>query len=316
MLRDKRAVSSKALMSRLGVSISTLKRDLDYMKDRLEAPIEWDRDLNGYRYDDAESGKPFALPGFWLHADEIHALLMMRALLSTLGSDLVSSLVAPFVSRLERLIKENGINPETVGDRFRVQSLEIRRPEPETFGRLATAAIQRKQAHIRYFNRAANTSSDRTVSPQRLIFHRGKWYVDAWCHMRRGLRRFAIDATGNVEVLDEPAKELVEGRDAESIVEGYGIFGGKAVDTARLRFSSRRTRWVVNDQWHPKQTSELQADGSLLVEFPYGDDRELIRDLLRHGSDVEVLGPASLRERLSEEIGRMSALYRVKKGRS
>jgi predicted DNA-binding transcriptional regulator YafY len=311
MLRDKRAVSSKVLMSRLGVSISTLKRDLDYMKDRLGAPIEWDRVLSGYRYAHADSVTPFALPGFWLHADEIHALLIMRALLSTLGSDLVSSIVAPFVSRLERLVKESGIDPETVSERFRVQSLEIRRPEPETFGRLATAAVKRKQAHIRYFNRAANTSSDRTVSPQRLIFHRGKWYIDAWCHLRRELRRFAIDATCNVEVLDEPAKELVEGREAESYVQGYGIFGGMAVDTARLRFSARRARWVVNDQWHPDQKSSLQADGSLLVEVPYGDDRELIRDLLRHGSDVEVLGPASLRERLREEVGRMSALYRV-----
>lgn len=306
MLRASRAVSSQALVSRLGVSISTLKRDLEYMRDRMNAPIEWDRELNGYKYVASDS-TTFVLPGFWLHPDEIHALLMMKALLSTLGSGVLSTIVDPFTQRLEEVLRHAGGDPRALSRRFRVHSLETRPPDPNAFGSLATATIRRLRARICHHNRSAGITSDREISPQRLIFHRGKWYVDAWCHLRKGLRRFAIDAIQTVQVLDVVADELPD--TALEVAGGYGIFGGRSRAVARLRFSPHRARWVARDQWHPEQKVHFQKDGFLLVTFPYADDRELVRDLLRHGADVQVLGPVALRERLLAEIRKMASMY-------
>jgi predicted DNA-binding transcriptional regulator YafY len=309
MLRESRAVSMKLLLSRLGVSVSTLKRDLEYMRDRMDAPIEYDRELNGYRYGGEKDKGRFALPGFWLHADEIHALLMMRALLTTLGTSLLSAIVDPFTSRLEALLVEAGGQPTEIRRRIKIQSFELRRPDPNRFGVLATAVMQRKRVRIRHFNRDRNETTDRDISPQQLSFHRGKWYVDAWCHLRHDLRRFAIDALRDAQLLDSLAKEISDSEMATTFTKGYGIFGGKATSMAELKFSPHRSRWMEADLWHEDQTSMLAPDGSLTVKIPYGDDRELVRDLLRQGSDVEVIAPTSLRKRVEQEIARMTAVY-------
>ncbi len=79
LLHERRVVPTAVFLEQLGISPATLKRDLEYMKDRLNAPIGWDRALRGYRFvADAAASKPYNLPGLWFNASEIHALLTMQ----------------------------------------------------------------------------------------------------------------------------------------------------------------------------------------------------------------------------------------------
>ena len=87
----------------------------------------------------------------------------------------------------------------------------------------------------------------------------------------------------------------------------YGIFAGSPQAWARLRFSPQRARWVKNEQWHPEQRQVLAADGSLELEVPYSDERELVGDVLRHGAQVQVLAPPALQARVAAEIAAMHA---------
>ncbi len=64
---------------------------------------------------------------------------------------------------------------------------------------------------------------------------------------------------------------------------------------ATLQLTPQRARWVASEEWHPKQRAKFDPDGFYVLEFPYGDDRELIGDILRHGPEVEVLAPRELR---------------------
>ncbi len=73
----------------LEVSRATFKRDIEYMRDRLNAPIEWDRGDGGYRYASGVAGKQQSLPGLWFNASEAYALLMMQALLSEMQPGLL-----------------------------------------------------------------------------------------------------------------------------------------------------------------------------------------------------------------------------------
>ena len=95
LLNDRRSVSMGILIEELGVSRATIKRDLDYMKDRLNAPITWDRSLRGYRFDRSLPGAgKYGLPGLWFNDQEIFALLTMYQLLSNLGLFLESKNLA------------------------------------------------------------------------------------------------------------------------------------------------------------------------------------------------------------------------------
>src|SRR5438132_13163157 len=95
LLKDRRPVSFSALRSSLGVSAATLKRDLEYMKNRFNAPIEYDREANGYRFGKPRTGPRYELPGLWLNAGEAYALLSMNTLLAELQPGLLEPHVGP-----------------------------------------------------------------------------------------------------------------------------------------------------------------------------------------------------------------------------
>ena len=69
LLRSRGCVSFAALQAELDVSPATLKRDLQYLRDRLNAPIVYDAASNGYRFCAAPAGAASAarheLPGLW-----------------------------------------------------------------------------------------------------------------------------------------------------------------------------------------------------------------------------------------------------------
>ena len=85
LLNDRKIISFQELLDRLEVSPATLKRDLAYMRDRLHAPIVYDRELNGYRFDVPISDSRYELPGLWFSPEEVYALLTMQHLLTTLS---------------------------------------------------------------------------------------------------------------------------------------------------------------------------------------------------------------------------------------
>ncbi len=81
----------------------------------------------------------------------------------------------------------------------------------------------------------------------------------------------------------------------EHYASAYGIFAGRANKTAVLRFTAERARWVADERWHPQQAGQFLTDGRYELRFPYRDPRELVMDILRHGREVEVVGPEALR---------------------
>ena len=147
------------------------------------------------------------------------------------------------------------------------------------------------------------------ISPQQLVHYRDNWYVDAWCHLRRGLRSFSIDAIQTAHALDTPAKEIDLAAMRQQLDSSYGIFAGEARDWAELRFSAVRAGWVQHEIWHRQQQGVLHPDGRYTLRVPYADARELIGDILRYGPEVEVIAPASLRQQVGDQIERMHARY-------
>ena len=76
-----------------------------------------------------------------------------------------------------------------------------------------------------------------------------------------------------------------------------------------LRFSAERARWVADERWHPEQSGQYLTDGRYELRIPYRDERELVMDIMRHGADVEVLSPDSLRNRVKALLSQALTLY-------
>ncbi|MDE3009323.1 MAG: YafY family transcriptional regulator [Pseudomonadota bacterium] len=312
ILANRAFVPRQELQERLGISWATLKRDLSYLKDRLNAPVIFDRDLGGYRYDREARhvGPQFELPGLWFSAEEIHALLTMQHLLSNLDSGgLLGPHVKPLLARLTGLLGSADNPAEEVQRRIKVQTVGARHFHLDHFQAVGSALLRRKRLVIRYHARGSDETTEREVSPQRLVYYRDNWYLDAWCHLRQDLRAFAVDAIERAEILDTRAKDVSEKRLDAVLGSGYGIFTGDQVSWATLRFTPERARWVASERWHGAQEGHLRRDGSYELKVPYSDDRELLMDILKYGGDCEVVSPKALRERVSSELDRARARY-------
>ena len=301
----------ETLIEELGVSRATVKRDLEYMRDRLNAPIAWDRSLRGYRFDRSLPGaEKYNLPGLWFNDQEIFALLTMHRMLSNLGNGLLAPHIEPLLARLNALMASQDDSAEEIRKRIRILHMAARCERPGHFEAVASATIRRRRLKIGYHARSSDELTEREVSPQRLVHYRDNWYLDGWCHLREGLRSFSLDAIREVELLDRQARPVPEQTLDEVLASGYGIFSGRADKTARLRFNPRQARWVASERWHPEQVSQFAEDGSYLLEIPYSNDGELVMDILRYGADVEVLGPAELRRKVKRRLEAAAARYR------
>ena len=301
-------VSRQKLEQELECSRATVKRIIESMRLYLNAPIRYDRKLNGYIYDRGNDEPMYELPGIWFNASELHALLSVQQLLAEVQPGLLEKQLAPLKERIGSLLKLQQNNSEELVQRIRILRMAAR-PAGEWFQLVAGATANRKQIRINYYNRSRDDSSERTLSPQRLVHYRDNWYLDAWCHLRNGLRTFALDCIESVHTLDKRAKSISKEKLDEHYSSAYGIFSGKANSTAVLLFDSERARWVSKEQWHPQQESQWLDDGSYQLTLPYSNPTELVMDILRHGRHVEVQGPAGLRRQVAEEINRMQELY-------
>ncbi len=313
LLRDHKRVTRRQFLDALEVSLATFKRDLEFMRERLHTPILWNPELRAYELDAGAKGTS-ELPGLWFNPSEIHALLTMDALLADLQPGLLSAHVAPLRARLEVLLEEGQVEASEVRRRIRMTRQSARRLAPAVFETIAAATLKRRRVHIRYAGRASGVATERDVSPQRLVHYRDNWYMDGWCHLRSGLRKFAVDAILDAELQDERAKNVDLAQVEREFDTGYGVFGGSDVSWAKLRFTPTRARWVAHEQWHPKQKGRSEPDGSYVLEVPFADPRELLMDVLKYGADVEVLGPASLRQALDEEVRQMAARLEARSG--
>lgn len=313
LLRTHKVVSFAALLAQLEVSRSTLKRDLKYLCERLNNPIVHCRALGGYRLEVAAAAgkRPHELPGLWFSPAEIHALLTMQQLLAGLDAGgVLTTHIAPLMARLNALLGPEGhVEAAELRQRVCIIHLAQRRLQPRHFEQVATALAQRKRLHIAYAARGNGHTTERDISPLRLVHYRDNWYLDAWCHFRGQLRNFALDAITQVQPLAQPARELRPAQLNAAFGPGYGIFSGGTVRWARLRFSPERARWVAQEQWHPEQSGQFEPGGSYLLRLPYTDHRELIMDILKHGAHCEVLAPASLRRVVGDEVKRLVGKY-------
>ena len=74
-------------------------------------------------------------------------------------------------------------------------------------------------------------------------------------------------------------------------------------------FTPERARYVSQEEWHPKQRTKFLADGSYQLEVPYSSEKELAMDILKHGAEVEVLGPKALRAEIGNRLKEAAVRY-------
>ena len=307
----RRPVSLRVICEEMECSESTARRLVHALRDDMRAPLEYDRVQRGWRYNDLP-GQRYELPGLWFSPDELYALMVSWHLLSELQPGLATRYIEPARAKIEQLLQQHGGYDADIGRRIRILQMAARPTDLKQFQQLSRALFERRKISILYHGRERDQLTERDVSPQRLVYYRSNWYLDAWCHLRKELRSFSLDRLHLVDTLAQAARECSDKGLDKHFTQTYGIFGGEPANTAVLRFTPDAARWVADEQWHPSQQGKVLKNGGFELRIPYSDPTELIMDILKYGPDVEVLRPKTLRAAVMDRLKAASRLYRKK----
>lgn len=213
LIRSRGCVSFADLMAELQVSRATLKRDLDHLRTRMDAPIVYDRERNGYRFEAPQRGRRGTAggeaPGVWFNEREIHALLTMHQLLDGLGvSGSVGRHLQPMLDKLNGLLGASAGEARELIRRVRVVPPTRQPVRGRYFERLASAVLERRQLRLTVEDAGHAAEHDEVVSPLRLVHEGGIWLLDGWMHEREALCRIPLPQVRGVQTLEQRAKEV------------------------------------------------------------------------------------------------------------
>jgi len=308
-LKSRRQPQSISILSEaLECSQRNVKDIIRQLRDEHLVPIVYSREANGY-YLDKQYGESFELNEVWFNPAELHALMSSYHLLASIQPGWLDEYIEPLKDKIQHLLHNASQDFEQLQRRVRVLQTAARPTNLDDFKKVSDALLSRRRLYVIYHGRARDKNTEREISPQRLVYYRSNWYLDAWCHQVDELRTFSLDRLHPAQLLDDAAIDVNETALNEHYASSYGIFAGSPGKIAKLRFSAEAAKWVADEQWHPTEEGRVMKDGRYELKIPYSDTRELLMDILKYGPEVEVLGPVSLRKEVALRVKRMNAIY-------
>jgi predicted DNA-binding transcriptional regulator YafY len=300
--------NSRTLAEKFELSRKTTQRDIEFMRDRLNAPLVYVAEKRGYKYEE----NTYEFPGIWINEEELAALLISFRLASTIPDRRLKSSLKSF---LQQILASHSLNApismDELSDRVSVKNIEYSRVDEITFQRVVDALFYKKPLMINYYSPHKDEDTERVIVPLHLLQYMGNWHLIAYCSLRNELRNFAISRIRSIK--PSPHKidpEISTGSVKEYIRRNFGLLNSDTSTEVCLKFSPDIAPWVSEQIWHPEQEQTGHNDGSLCLTFQVADLKEIKREVLKYGSQVEVLSPVDLRDQVKKEIEEMKNIYR------
>ena len=307
-------LSKKQLQEKLECSAASVERYITELRDTHSLKVEYQREFNGYMLEH-DPDNDIELPSHLFTTNEINAILLIEQIINDLEPGFLEDDTQAVKEHLAKIRKKFSGDQKLENKRIRMINIGKRKGSIKYLTSATQAVLQGKQISIDYNSRSRSDSIKtkeelRHLSPQRLTHYRDNWYLDAWCHQREALRTFALDRISQLIVHKEQGKKISADELDKHYTPTFGIFGGEIKHTAVLKFTAHRSQWVAEEIWHHNQKGTWLDDGCYQLEIPYGNDLELIGDILKYGDQVEVLAPPELREKVITQIKNLSKVYR------
>lgn len=305
-IRQKNYPNSPKLASHFDISERTAKRDIQAMITTVGAPLEYNATRRGYRYSDDS----YSLSWTRFSHQEMMAILILRQLLAGTSSTPLSNELNALCEKMFNNLEQCGIDQQHLASCFSANWNAYIPVDEEVFQRLGEALLTRHKVYFSYHAPTQITATTRTVHPHHLQHYNGSWYLLGWCQERQAWRTFQISRIHDLHLCGETFDYQDPTTWQHKIEGACGIFQDGQRQLVKLLFSARRAPFVREQHWCDGQQHQLLEDGRLQLTIPVADHREIIMKILQHGSEVEVLEPLELRQKVITEIDKMTNNYR------
>lgn len=307
LLSNEQPVNCQQLGKDFEVSYKTIQRDLDFMRDRLNLPIEYDPTRYSFRYTE----KVEAFPLLQVSEGEILALFVAQKVLAQYHGTPFEKTLGSAFQKLTGALKETvSFDLGEWGSDYSFRVTGASAADLEVFRLLARAIVQRQEISFSYQPLRATAPETRTVHPYHLANIDNAWYLLAYDPQRAQIRTFALPRIQK-PVLTKKTFDRPRGFSAEKELKGgFGVFSGSGKYCIKVRFDSFAARLVRERDWHPTQKIREIKGGGIELEMTLGALEEIERWVLSWGDHAKVLGPKALIESVAKRIRLMQQAYR------
>ena len=287
----------------------TVRRDLEALE-AVGFPLVTDRHNGQSRWRLMEGFRDIPALGF--SATELMALLLSRNLLKPLeGTEIQASLNSALSKAAAALPPQGHEYVRAMEQMFSVGLGPHKKygEHKKTIDLISQAIDKSRTAQMRYYSASRNSTGRREVDPYHIWFVAGGLYLIAYCHLRRDVRLFAVERIRSITLTDHPYQMPLGFNMEEYVQDALSVMRGRRIEV-ELLFSKTATAWLKDKSWHPSQETSLLKDGRMKLTLKVADNDELIGWILSFGSQVKVVRPESLMQKIKEEAKNVLGSYR------
>ena len=288
------------------VSAKSILRDIDYLRSQRDAPIAYDATVRGYYYTEEN----YALPAISLNESDLFAICIAeKALRLHEDTPIYRKLQKVFRKIEESLPEKVSIHPAWVEDKLSVIPERQTRLEPEIWEAVSSGLSKNRTLAISYRKPGGRESTERRVDPYHLVRYQGEWYLIGHCHKRGAIVTFAMSRIQAAQLLEKIFAVPEDFDHARYGGSQFGIFSGEREVLVKIWFSREHAPYLLEREWHPRQTVVRKKDGSVVLGFPALHLYEVRRWILSWGSGAKALAPKELVEAVYRELASALADY-------
>lgn len=290
------------------VSRSTIMRDLEFLRDRYEAPLDYDKNRKGYYYTDPT----FFIKSMMLTEGELFTITTIIPLLEQYKN---TPLEISFRNILNKIID---LLPDQiqVNSSFNIGELTfIKDPLPnideKTFNRVFDSIRQKRTLEFGYRSISKKDYTVRLFDPYNVLCQKGNWYVIGYCHKYQRINIYAFSRMIDVNITEKRFSVPKDFDVKNHIDPEFGIWNSSGIEKMKIEllFSSKISTYILERTWHVDQECYQNDDGSVYLSFWSNQIKEILFWVLHFGSAVKVLNPPELKKQAAEEVKRMSEMY-------
>ena len=289
------------------VSIRTIKRDIEFLRDRYTAPIEYDKNRNGYYYTDST----FMIQNVLLTEGDLFTVSTIMPLMEQYKNTPLENSFKNIMEKVSEMLPDQvDVNTSFLNKDISFISDPLPKIESEVFETIFKSIKLRKTIEFEYRSVAKTEYTNKKIDCYKVICQKGNCYVLGLSHNKNEIRIYALSRMQNVELTND-SFEIPQDFDLNNYVDlSFGIWNNKHEPVEyELLFSPQINTYVLEREWHTNQTVEQKEDGSVLLKFKSNQKQQVLSWVLSFGNVVKVINPPELIEKVKEEIKNIAKMY-------
>lgn len=283
--------NSDGLARMCETSISTISRDIEFMRDQLLAPIEYDALNRGYYY----TKKMYRLPAGFTSGEDLLALGMAKSILSLYretplfeaSSNLLESIIAPIAS--------DG-NSDWLDNRIAVPKIASAKVNKEIWNTVIAGLKGNRLISFEYLGTWDEAYQKRLVRPYQLLFDSGVWYLYGFAEERKARRIFSLSRIKNAVLTKERFELPKKFNYADMAGDSYfGVFIGEEKEAFAINCYDEAAVYASERQWAADQKI-TEINGGVQFEFTSTQYYKVLQWVLSNGCNAVPKAPRQLIE--------------------